>query len=289
MMEANDLFSLYSEYLAKLGRSPVTIRNYLSNLKLFSRWLSVTFETNRVDFTRVTEVDLLSYRNHLQYSKRHKTATINQHVAALRSFFSFLYNNGFISESVITSLKPLSKPFLRAPEVPKRADILKLFRMVDTSNDRGKRDFAILQLFIQCGLRLSEIASIELDDVEISTRKGVLRIVGGKGGQILETWLSNEAEKQCHLVDLVNEAIFHLKETSVELPAFRHLVRLVSLALHQADRKQSELLNQSIPAEQKEMLDALLKSECQYQRTPFYELKEPPENPSSTAIIKEIQ
>jgi len=105
----------------------------------------------------------------------------------------------------------------------------------------------------------------------------------------LETWLSNESEKQCHLVDLVNESIFHLKETSVELPAFRHLVRLVSLALHQADRKQSELLNQSISAEQKEMLDALLKSECQYQRTPFYELKEPPENPSSTAIIKEIQ
>ncbi len=93
----------------------------------------------------------------------------------------------------------------------------------------------------------------------------------------LETWLSNEAEKQCHLVDLVNESIFHLKETSVELPAFRHLVRLVSLALHQADRKQSELLNQNIGAEQKEMLDALLKSECQYQRTPFYELSEPPE------------
>jgi len=96
-----------------------------------------------VDFTSVTEVDLLSYRNHLQYSKRHKTATINQHVATLRSFFSFLYNNGFISESVITNLNPLSKPFLRAPEVPKRADILKLFRMVDTSNDRGNQDGAL--------------------------------------------------------------------------------------------------------------------------------------------------
>lgn len=193
MMETNDLFSLYSEYLAKLGRSPVTIRNYLSNLKLFSKWLSVTSETNRVDVPCVTEVDLLSYRNHLQYLKRHKTATINQHVAALRSFFSFLYNNGFISESVITNLNPLSKPFLRAPEVPKRADILRLFRMVDTSNDRGKRDFAILQLFIQCGLRLSEVAEIELDDVEISERKGVLRIVGGKGGQIREIRLNKTA------------------------------------------------------------------------------------------------
>ena len=191
--QSKDLFLLYSEYLAKLGRSPVTIKNYLANLKLFSRWFTETYETQKVDFTSVTEVDLLSYRNHLKYSKRHKTATINQHVAALRSFFSFLYNNGFLSESVITNLKPLSKPFLRAPEVPKRAQILKLFRMVDTSNDRGKRDFAILQLFIQCGLRLSEVASIELDDVDISERKGVLRIVGGKGGQIREVRLNKTA------------------------------------------------------------------------------------------------
>jgi site-specific recombinase XerD len=182
MMETNDLFSLYSLNLAKLGRSPVTIKNYLSNLKLFSRWLKETYEDERIEITGVKEIDLLSYRNHLRYSKRHKTATINQHVAALRSFFNFLYNNGFISESVITNLKPLSKPFLRAPEVPKRAAILKLFRMVDTSNDRGKRDFAILQLFVQCGLRLSEVASIELDDIDISERKGTLSIIASKSG-----------------------------------------------------------------------------------------------------------
>jgi hypothetical protein len=78
----------------------------------------------------------------------------------------------------------------------------------------------------------------------------------------LSTWLILQAEKQFHLLD--------------------H-------ALQQSDIKQRELLNQSMDAELKEKLDALLKSECQYQRTPFYELKEPPENPSSTSIIKEIQ
>jgi TnpA family transposase len=136
---------------------------------------------------------------------------------------------------------------------------------------------------------LSEIKAQRYKQITIIRRyTGFSRFTKKEQGK-LENWLSNEAEKQCHLVDLVNEAIFHLKEISVELPAFRHLIRLVSLALHQADSKQSELLNQSISAEQKEMLDALLKSECQYQRTPFYELKEPPENPSSTAIIKEIQ
>jgi integrase/recombinase XerC len=190
--ETDDLL-LYYDYLAKLGRSPVTIRNYLSNLKLFSRWFTKTSETERIDFTQVTEIDLLSYRNHLQYSERHKTSTINQHVAALRSFFSFLHNSGSISEAVAKNLRPLSKPFLRVPEVPKRVQVLKLFRMVDTQNDRGKRDFAILQLFVQCGLRLSEVANIQLDDINISERKGTLRIITGKSGSERKVHLNKTA------------------------------------------------------------------------------------------------
>jgi len=105
----------------------------------------------------------------------------------------------------------------------------------------------------------------------------------------LGMWLLEEAEKQSHLIDLVNEAIFHLGEIRVELPAFQHLVRLVASALHEADRRQSELLNQSMLTELKDKLDALLQSECRYQRTPFYELKEPPEDPSADAIVKEAQ
>mgnify|MGYP006284909897 CR=1 FL=1 len=139
---AKNLLFYYEQYLTELGRSKFTISNYLSNLRLFQRWFSQTYEVESIDFTQVTEIDLLSYRNHLQFSKRHKTATINQHVAALRNFFSFLYKKKVISESIIENLTPLSKPYLRAPDVPKRAQILKLFRMVDTNSIKGKRDFA---------------------------------------------------------------------------------------------------------------------------------------------------
>jgi len=191
--QACDLLSLYSIYLAELGRSAITQKKYLNNLRLFKRWL--THENQGIDFTSVTQIDLLSYRNHLQLEKRHKTATINQHVAALRSFFSFLFTKRIISESVIANLKPLSKPYLRAPDVPKRAQVLKLFRMVDTHNDRGKRDFAILQLFVQCGLRLSEVANIEIGDIQINQRRGTLQIVTSKGNQPREVHLNKTARE----------------------------------------------------------------------------------------------
>jgi site-specific recombinase XerD len=140
---SEDLLILYEEYLARSGQSLFTIRSYLSVLKLFHKWYQETYEVEQVDHTVVKDIDLLSYRNHLQYEKRRKTATINQHLAALRSFFGFLHIKGIIRESVITNLKPLSKPYLRAPDVPIRSQVLKLFRMVDTSYDRGKRDFAM--------------------------------------------------------------------------------------------------------------------------------------------------
>ncbi|MFC1714460.1 tyrosine-type recombinase/integrase [Candidatus Poribacteria bacterium] len=192
-IRSEELLILYEEYLARSGQSLFTIKSYLSALKLFHKWYQKTYEVKKVDHTIVKDIDLLSYRNYLQYEKRHKTSTINQHVAALRSFFSFLHVKSAIRESVIANLKPLSKPYLRAPDVPKRAQILKLFRMVNTGNDRGKRDFAILQLFVQCGLRLSEVANIELGDIDMDERKGVLRIAGGKGDQPREISLNKTA------------------------------------------------------------------------------------------------
>ncbi|MBI1925985.1 DUF4158 domain-containing protein [Candidatus Poribacteria bacterium] len=104
----------------------------------------------------------------------------------------------------------------------------------------------------------------------------------------LEAWLVTQAVKQFHLMDLVNEAVFHLSEMRVELPTFERLVRFAAAAQTEADRRQKELLNQSLSAELRAQLDALLLSELRYQRTPFYELKEPPSIPSASAIQKEV-
>ncbi len=65
-----DLLCSYEEYLAKLGRSLVTQKNYLSLLKLFKKWFEKKSPVKRVNLTKVKEIDLLSYRNYLQHSKR---------------------------------------------------------------------------------------------------------------------------------------------------------------------------------------------------------------------------
>ena len=136
--------------------------------------------------------------------------------------------------------------------------------------------------------RLSERKDSRSDQIQLIRQYTGFSPFTSEEADKLKAWLQIEAEKQFHLVDLVNEAIFHLSEISVELPAFGRLVRLAAEASYEADRKQRELLYLRLSTEQKKKLDDLLQSE-RYQRTPFYELKEPPENPNAKTIIREIQ
>ena len=172
----DELFSLYEAHLAKLGRSEASIKDYCINLRAFYTWFQKINKRKKVSITRVKENNLLLYRGYLQHGKRYKTTTINQHIASIRNFFTFLQNKGAIKESVIVNLKPLSKPYLRAPDLPNKKQISKLFRMVNTNNDRGKRDFAILQLFTQCGLKLSEVANVKIIDIDVKGQQGTLKI-----------------------------------------------------------------------------------------------------------------
>ena len=105
----------------------------------------------------------------------------------------------------------------------------------------------------------------------------------------LDAWLQKTAEKESHLIDVLNEVVFYLKNVRIELPTFRQMVQLTSRALSLADKRQKELLCQDMSTDIKIKLDALLKNEVQYQPTPFYELKGPPESPSAGAILKEIE
>lgn len=61
--QIGDLITLYQEHLAESGRSTFTIKNYISNLKLFRRWYEKTYEVSGTDCAQVRDIDLLSYRN----------------------------------------------------------------------------------------------------------------------------------------------------------------------------------------------------------------------------------
>ena len=171
----------FREWLRQRDKSPFTIKNYLHDLKMFGRWHKKCFGKDP-EPPKLQPLDYNAYRAHLQTEKRQSTNTVNRRVAALKSFADFLHANEITSENVGRDVAYLAAPVQRAPDVLTHAQVLQLFKAVDPTKRLGKRDYAIIQLFVQCGLRLKELADIQLDDLTITPRTGTLRIPRGKGG-----------------------------------------------------------------------------------------------------------
>jgi len=202
----------FGRWLRQQNKSPFTIKNYLHDLKMFGRWHKKCFGKDP-EPDKLQPLDYNAYRAHLQTEKRQSSSTVNRRVAALKSFAHFLHANEFTSDNIGESVRYLATPPQRAPEVLTHAQVLQLFKAVDRTKRLGKRDYAIIQLFVQCGLRLKELADIQLGDLTIRQRTGTLRIPKGKGG----------APREIPLNKTVREAIMDYLLVRPKLRGAKHL------------------------------------------------------------------
>lgn len=185
----------FSEHLKSKGKSPFTVRCYLSDLSLFSQWHRETYgqPENSSVLSDVSPVDLLDFVARLK--QKSTGPTVNRKIASLRTFFCFLLEKGFITKDHSAVLKPVRVEPPKAPEVLSHAEVLRFFRAVDQEGEKGKRDWTIIQLMVQAGLRIGEVANVRVGDIEISARKGILLIRSGKGGQPRKVFLNSTARK----------------------------------------------------------------------------------------------
>lgn len=145
-----------------------TITNYTIDLKSF-----YTFLQDK----DVSAVDHLMLRRFLAdmrakvYSKR----TIARKLASLRSFFKFLYREGYIKSNPVTAI---SSPKLDK-KLPKFLDVAKVTKLIlapDIKTDSGLRDRAILETLYSTGIRVSELVGLDSSDVDFIS--GVIKVFG---------------------------------------------------------------------------------------------------------------
>ena len=182
---------------------PLTRYAYVSDLKLFFAFLVTELakfadRTPRTltvdDLANVTARDIHMYMDYLGLYVKDDVEFSNQDLgkmrklASLRSFYKFLYKNGYIEAdpaSLVDMPKRHSKPIIRLEidEVARMLDLVesgdKLSAHQKKYNEHVKaRDLAILTLFLGTGIRVSELVGINVDDLDFSingflvTRKG---------------------------------------------------------------------------------------------------------------------
>ena len=171
-----ELLNKYIRYL-ELERSisPLTVRNYTSDVQGFLCFL----EDNGIDsLDKVNRSTMRRYLGRL-HEQGIVRASISRKLSALRSFYRYL-----LQENLVNS-EPLST--LSAPKLEKRLptflttdEIPRLLEAPSSSTPQGLRDRAILELLYAAGLRVSEIVTLDLKDIDLDSRE--IR-VWGKGAK----------------------------------------------------------------------------------------------------------
>ncbi|MFH1781641.1 MAG: site-specific tyrosine recombinase/integron integrase [Patescibacteria group bacterium] len=192
MVNLKDLKTEFLEYLEiERNRSQATIKNYDFYLERFLEWSKLT-DPAKIDLPVVK-----NYRLYLNRMTDEKTGeplkknTQNYHVIALRSFLKYLAKQDI--ETLSADKIELSKQPDRQVEFLEGAELEKILEaplQIKGPEIIKKRDKAIMELLFSTGLRVSEIAKLQKDDINLKKEEFSVR---GKGSKIRVVFLSEQA------------------------------------------------------------------------------------------------
>jgi len=189
----------YIEELKRTAASPHTIDAYAADLRQFLNFLSPP----DLQPPELRAIDVLTLREWLAalYRDQLSAVTIRRKLAAVRGLFRFLLREGLVTVNVARLMRTPKAP-QKLPEVMTAEQVNTLIDGVGSQRIERPypaRDRAIFELLYGCGLRISELAGLDLDDVDRS--QGWLRVRGkgrkerlvplpGKAAESLERYLS---------------------------------------------------------------------------------------------------
>ena len=202
MAELPSEVSDFLQYLwLEKGLSSNTREAYQRDLQLFHQWLD---ETSLITASKDHLKDFLSWRFEQKY---HPRSTARQ-ISSLRGFYRYLLKEEHINQDITANIE-MPRQGRTLPKSMSEDDVDALLNAPDTNTPIGLRDRCMLELLYACGLRVTELVSLTIDNV--NTRQGVVRILG-KGskerlvpmGQEALEWLQQYMTQA--RMDLMNES-----------------------------------------------------------------------------------
>ncbi len=179
MSDLENNIKLFVNYL-KLEKSlsDNTINSYVFDLKLFSLYLDENSKINSSkEISEKTLIDFISYlENHLnKREKNYSEKSIYRMISVLKSYFKYLVIEDIIADNPAENLDT-PKISRLLPSVLTIDEVNKMLDAVDINKKPGLRDRAILETMYASGLRVSEVISLEINNIFFDD--GFLRIFG---------------------------------------------------------------------------------------------------------------
>jgi len=190
----NEILEKFKEEMISEDISYNSIRNYISDIRNFYKWYQeIDFSE---DLKKITFYHLNAYKDHMIGNKRKKTSSINRSIQSLKNFCQFLIKRKLIKINPAEKIRFLGITKRIQPQALSKQYIHKLLSVTSHSaHGTQKRNYAIIQIMLQTGIRVSELTNLELRDLKIYDRSGEIRIVNAKGGKERTIPLNNIARR----------------------------------------------------------------------------------------------
>jgi integrase/recombinase XerC len=175
------------------GKSPHTGEVYLRDLRLLAKWLRRDINISTITPNRLARFLTSKSFTHTAVGRHKAVVSINRSKSALRSFFRFLTDSGYLKNNPARLIK--SAPYTpRPPAVLTRTEVRRLLSTIAKQKALiAKRDHLMFSLMLGTGIRLSSLVKLNVDDVDLSA--GTLRVNGKRNvGQLV--FLNRQLKRQ---------------------------------------------------------------------------------------------
>lgn len=180
-VEASEPMKDFLYYLQTVkGRSPSTVDEYFNDLRLFFRFIKqrkrlvpadVPYQDIPVDdvdielISSVTLTDGYEFMNYLLRERKNDKAARARRTTSIKSFYSYLTNKKHVLQ--LDPLKDLERPNAREKNpLPKYLTLEQSIELLNAVDGKFKeRDYCILTFFLNCGMRLAELVSMDYPDI----------------------------------------------------------------------------------------------------------------------------
>lgn len=190
-----------------LNKSPNTVKEYNYDIANFLKYMKKQFKLsdeknikaikiNDMDITVMKKITLQDIHGYISYMARElnsSPATRARKISCIRVFFKYLTSKAKLLD--INPAQDLESPKI-GHRMPKYLSLEESKKLLDVTQDESKRnnvrDYAIITLFLNCGMRLSELVNINITDIDFSESK---MTVIGKGNKERTIYLNKACMK----------------------------------------------------------------------------------------------
>lgn len=175
-----DFIHAYETYLTKVKQaSGNTISSYMRDIRQFSEWMHVK---ENVPILDATQLNINKYLTYLQETGK-SGATVSRTLASLKNFYAYLVSTGFLETSPVTADIHVNRGEKKLPSVLSGKEVELLLTQPSSSDAKGIRDKAMLEVMYATGMRVTELIDLNIDDVNLEL--GMIKCSSNKKSRII--------------------------------------------------------------------------------------------------------